>query len=184
MNGVLGGGSGSRLMAALREKEGKTYSVQTSVEESLTAGELDFTTFTRNAEVGATLSKALAILAELKRDGPTAEELARARGLLGGGFVVSNSEPRALVASLLEQEVYGLGPDYVRTFRARVQAVSREDATAAARYLLPAGFVAVLVGKAPEILEQVKAAFPGAEVEVREVTEAVADEERAPRSGR
>lgn len=181
MNAVLGSGFGSRLLSAIRETEGKTYTIQTAVDETATVGEFNLTTSTRNAEVASTLQKSLAILAELKRDGPTEEELARARGLVGGGFVVNNSELRALVGSLLEQAAYGLGDDYVRTFRGKAQAVTVADAkAAAARYLLPPGYVAVLVGDAKAITAQAQAAFPSLDVEVRDASAPITGAPSAP----
>jgi zinc protease len=179
MNSVLGTGFGSRLVAAIRNKEGKTYRISSSVSETATTGHFGLTTFTRTAEVANTLQSALRILAGLKQDGPTEDELARARGMVGGGFVVANSDMRALAASLLDAEAYGLGADYVRTFRSRVQAVTVGDAkAAAAKYLSPSAFAVVLVGNGKQIVDQVKSAFPGVEVELREASGPVADEER------
>jgi zinc protease len=64
---------------------------------------------------------------KLLDQGPTDDELAKARRYLTGLFPLGLQAPDALAAQLLDIEFYGLEPTYVGTFADRINAVTMDD---------------------------------------------------------
>jgi zinc protease len=104
------------------------------------------------------------LLAELDRmrtEPPSEEELSWAKTLAVGNFSLGLETSDAVMAGLVNLDVYGLPEDSLDTYRARVWAVSLEDAARTARELLhPDRVVIVLVGPAEKLVPQIEDLAP------------------------
>ena len=158
MNTVLGGGGfSSRLMESLRAEEGLTYGVGSGFALRRHPGPFYVSTFTRVPEVRRTLDLVLAELERAKSDPPSEEELRDARALTVGRFSLGLETSAAVVAALVDLDVYGLPEDSLDTYRSRVRATRVEDTARMARTLLhPERAAIVLVGPARDIVPQVE----------------------------
>jgi zinc protease len=96
------------------------------------------------------------------RSQPPAEaELAPARTLAVGEFSLGLETSEAVMASLVEFEVYGLPEDGLDSYRGRVRAVSEQEIAALAlRLLHPDRSVILLVGPAKDLAPQLEGLGP------------------------
>ena len=67
------------------------------------------------------------VIRTLKTDGPTPEEVQKARSYLAGQFPLGLQAPDELAGQLLDIEYFGLDLDYLQTFGDKVGAVAMED---------------------------------------------------------
>ncbi len=165
MNYSLGAGVfSSRLMKVVRSQGGKTYSAHSLYRVGRDPGTFLVSTFTRNAETGATVKLALDEVKRMQTSGPTQEELDAAKGNMIGGFGLSLETGSDLARTLLVAELDGLGPHFVETYLDRLNQVTLADAKkAAAEHLQLTSLV--VVGKAAEIKSNLeKSGFPVGEV--------------------
>jgi zinc protease len=148
VNHVLGGGSfSSRLYQEVREKRGLAYSVSDSLmwldHTALFLG----TTATRDDRTGETLDLIQSEIHRLAGNGPTADELAKAKAYLNSAFAL-NLDTSSKVAGLLVQlQLDDLGVDYISRRTAMIDAVSLDDAKRVAKRLLDGGLLVTVVGK-------------------------------------
>jgi len=83
----------------------------------------------------------------LADDGPTAEELAKAKAYLNSSFAL-NLDTSSKIASLLVQlQRDDLGIDYIARRPAMIESVSLDDARRVAKRLLNGGLLVTVVGK-------------------------------------
>src|SRR5262249_30191267 len=85
-NTILGGGFTSRLMNEIRVVQGLTYSIGSRFSMYRNAGTFSVTTFTKNETIRKTIDETLKVLKALREQGPTEEELAKAKRYLTGQF--------------------------------------------------------------------------------------------------
>ena len=154
MNSTLGGGGfSSRLMTVVREREGLAYGIHSGFRLRRAAGPFVVGTATRVAEARRALDLILAELARIREQPPTAEELAHAQTDAAGGFALGLETSGAMLASLVDLDVYGLPQDGLDTYRARVAAVTTEDTARQARSRIhPERAAIVLVGPAETLV--------------------------------
>lgn len=132
-NTILGGGFTSRLINEVRVRQGLTYDIGSAFEMERRAGTFEISTFTRNATLRRAIDATLATTRRLVDDGPTPDELARAKRYLTGQYPLGLQAPDALAARLLDAEFYGLGADWIERWPARVAAVTLDDVRRALR---------------------------------------------------
>ena len=148
VNSILGGGEFfARLYQEVREKRGLVYSVSDSLvwldHSALYLG-ATATRADRTAETVDVIEKQIHRLAE---EGPTADELAKAKSYLNSSFVL-NLDTSSKVAGLLVQlQVDGLGSDYITQRPAMIGAVTLDDAHRVAKRLFDGGILETVVGK-------------------------------------
>ena len=165
MNTALGGGGFlSRLLTRVRAEEGLTYSIGSGFSMRRHAGPFAVTTFTRVPEVGRVISLVLSVLEGMKADPPSEEEFRLARSFNVGRFVLGFETSSAIAAGLIDLDVYGLPPDSLDTYRARVNATTREELAAQARRLLHPERIAIVVVGPAEALRPQLAPFGAVEV--------------------
>lgn len=148
VNSILGGGEFfARLYQEVREKRGLVYSVYDSLvwldHSALYLG----ATATRADRTGETIDVIEKQIHRLAEDGPTADELAKAKSYLNSSFVL-NLDTSSKVAGLLVQlQVDGLGSDYITQRPAMIEAVTLDDARRVAKRLFDGGILETVVGK-------------------------------------
>ncbi|MCC6748189.1 MAG: insulinase family protein [Deltaproteobacteria bacterium] len=160
MNYVLGGGGfSSRLMQVVRAEGGKTYGISSRFNASTTDGSFLVASFTRNAEIVATLKLVQRELGRMHEKPPTAEEIKAAKGRIVGGYAMEFQTAAQLASSLAEAQLRGLPDAYITELPLRVDRLSpQEIAAAGTKHLRPGRLVVSLVGKAAEVAPLLKAA--------------------------
>jgi len=168
VNTVFGGRFTSMLNTELRVKSGLTYGARSNFDRLAEPGAFSITSFTATESTVQALDLALATLDRLHADGMDAATLESARTYLLGQFPPTIETNGALAGRLSELLLYGLGPDDVNEFAARVTAV---DAAAAKRTIgqafpLSRNLAIVLVGDAARIREQIGKYGPVTEMKI------------------
>jgi zinc protease len=148
VNHILGGGTfSSRLYQEVREKRGLAYSVSDSLMWLDHAALFLGTTATRDDRTGATLDLIQSEIHRLAENGPTTDELGKAKAYLNSAFAL-NLDTSSKVAGLLVQlQLDNLGMDYISRRTAMIDAVSLDDAKRVAKRLLDGGLLVTVVGK-------------------------------------
>ncbi len=148
VNHILGGGSfSSRLYQEVREKRGLAYSVSDSLLWLDHAAVFIGSTATRDDRTGETLDLIQKEIHRLAEDGPTADELTKAKAYLNSSFAL-NLDTSSKVASLLVQlQLDDLGIDYITRRQQMIAAVTLDDAKRVAKRLLDGGLLVTVVGK-------------------------------------
>jgi zinc protease len=149
VNHVLGGGVfSSRLFREVREKRGLAYSVYSQLVPFNHAGLYIGGTSTKNERVKESLDIIGAEIASLAKDGPNEDELSTAKKYLIGSYALRFDTSTKLADQLVRLQVENLGMDYMDRRNGLVAAVTREDATRAAKRLFGEGqFLATIVGR-------------------------------------
>jgi zinc protease len=162
MNDVLGGGGfSSRLMERLRAEAGLTYAVGSGFSLRRQRGPFTVSTFTRVGEARRILDQALAVIGRFRHDPPDETELRDARALAVGEFSLGLETSDAVIAALVDLDVYGLPEDSLDTYRSRVRATTPEQVAELARRLLhPERAGIVLVGPAETLRPQLEGLGP------------------------
>lgn len=156
VNYVLGGSDfSSRLMTEVRSKRGLTYGIGSSFGASLYQGAFRVSASTKNASVWDALVASVAELRRMKAEGPSEEEIAKAKGYYAGSYPFKLQGAGEIAGSIVAAEMHGLDVSYVKAFPLRIGAVSTAMAkTAAAKWLQPDGLWVVIVGRAADIEPQ------------------------------
>ncbi len=105
---VLGGSSG-RLFQALREERGLTYGVSANAVIGLRGGAINIHFSTAPERLDESLQELDAALARLIKDGPSTDEVERARRYLKGSRRVSGQTAMSRCQEIALDVVYGLG---------------------------------------------------------------------------
>jgi zinc protease len=161
-NTVLGGGFSSRLMHELRIKRSLTYGASSQFVARRAGGDFRVATSTKVSTTGEAVQLALEEVGRFRDRPPTERELVKARSFLRGQFPQRLQSPDALAAYLAEIEWYGLDLEELTRYRARVQAVSRDDVTALVERAVPspAAVAVVIVGPAAQIVPALEGLGP------------------------
>ncbi|MCP8939193.1 insulinase family protein [Alsobacter sp. SYSU M60028] len=146
VNHVLGGGVfSSRLFREVREKRGLAYSVWSQL-APFDHSALHFGgTSTKNERVAESMAIIEEQIRSLAEDGPTEEELDKARKYLIGSYALNFDTSTKIASQLVRIQVDDLGIDYMDRRNGLVAAVTLEDARRAARRVYGDGKVLVAV---------------------------------------
>lgn len=151
VNHVLGGGVfSSRLFREVREKRGLAYSVWSQLAPYEHAALHFGGTSTKNERVAESLSVIEAEIASLIADGPSDDELEKARKYLIGSYALNFDTSTKIAGQLVRIQVENLGIDYMDRRNGLVAAVTPEDAARTARRLYGDGKLLVAVVGRPQ----------------------------------
>lgn len=147
-NDVLSGGFTARLISNVRSKKGLAYTVFGGVESDWDyPGMALLSMGTKTASVGAGIAALLDEARGMKERPPTDEEVARAKESILNAYVFRTDTPAKIMGQRLTFEYFGYPADWIRRYRAGVDAVTPAQVReAAARHLRPADFSIVVVG--------------------------------------
>ena len=154
-NALLGGSFNSRITANIREQKGYTYSPRSEVSrryhDGYWAERADVTT----QYTGPSLKEIFAEITRMQKEPVTAAELKGIQNYLSGLFVIQNSTRGALIAQLQEVDFQGLGENYLKTYVAKVNAVTPADVQKMTQdYIKPEEMTIVVVGDKAKIADQ------------------------------
>ena len=149
-NTILGAGFTSRLVNAIRVEQGLTYGIDSEFRMYRDAGTFRVSTFTRNATLRRTIDETLRVIRTLIDEGPTADELEKAKHYLNGQYPLGLQAPGALARALLDIEFYGLDPATLQNHDAKVSAVTLDDARRVLRSYFDVDHLKILVVSNPD----------------------------------
>jgi zinc protease len=148
VNHILGGGSfSSRLYREVREVRGLAYGVNTSLMWFEHAAVMAGGTATRSDATGETIDVIDAEFRKMAAEGPTEEELTKAKTYLKGSFALNLDTSTKIASQLVQMQVDNLGIDYIERRSAMIDAVTPADARRVAKRLLDGGLLVTIVGK-------------------------------------
>jgi zinc protease len=148
VNHILGGGSfSSRLYREVREKRGLAYGISDSLvwlnQTALMIGH----TATRADATGKTIEIIEQEVHRLAEEGPTEEELVKAKSYLKGSFVLGLDSSNAVASQLVQMQLDNLGIDYIERRASLIDGVTLADARRVAKRLLESGLLITVVGR-------------------------------------
>jgi zinc protease len=148
VNHILGGGSfSSRLYREVREKRGLAYGVSTGVSWFHHTSVLMGGTATRSDATRDTLEVIEAEIKTMIQDGPTEDELAKAKTYLKGAFALGLDTSSKIASQLVNMQQDNLGIDYIDRRPALIDAVTLADTRRVAKRLLGSGQLVTIVGR-------------------------------------
>ncbi len=147
-NYVLGGGGfDSRLTKTIRDKKGLAYSVYSYFTPMREMGPYQIGLQTRREATHDAVESARAEVEKFLKEGPSEAELTQAKNNLVGGFPMRIDSNRKILEYLAVIGFYRLPLNWLDTYTARVEAVSRDDILRAFRARIrPAAMSTVIVG--------------------------------------
>jgi zinc protease len=147
-NYVLGGGGFvSRLTTEVREKRGYAYSVYSYFQPLAERGPFEIGLQTKKEQADEALAVVRETLAVFLADGPTEDELKRAKQNIVGGFPLRLDSNRKILDYLALIGFYNLPLTYLEDFPGNVEAVTAAQVRDAfRRHIDPARMITVVVG--------------------------------------
>ncbi|HPQ94584.1 MAG: insulinase family protein [Thiothrix sp.] len=162
-NQILGGGSTSRLNKEIRQNRGLSYSVYSYFASMGQDGPFIMGLQTRMDQTDEALKVMRETLESYRTDGPSDNELEAAQKDITGGFPLQTASNDDIVSYLGMIGFYGLPLDYLDTFTANINAVSREAIVEAfQRRVQPDKLLTVIVGGGSEAAQAGAPADAGA----------------------
>jgi zinc protease len=148
MDHVFGGGAfTSRLYREVREKRGLAYGVSDNLlwlyHSSVHIGG----TATRNDATKDTIDVIETEVARMAKEGPTADELDKAKTYLKGSFALGLDTSTKISNQLVSMQLDNLGIDYIDKRSALIDAVTLDDTKRVAKRLLDGGMLVTVVGR-------------------------------------
>ena len=150
LNHVLGGGAfSSRLYTEVREKRGLAYGVSASLVWLHHTAVLLGGTATRADATSQTIGVVESEVARMAKDGPSQEEIDKAKAFLKGSFALGLDTSSKIANQLVNMQVDNLGIDYIERRSALIDAVTLADTKRVAQRLLAPGLLVTVVGRPP-----------------------------------
>jgi predicted Zn-dependent peptidase len=146
LNNVLGGGMSSRLFQEIRERRGLAYSVYSYSSQFADSGLFGVYAGCAPGKVEEVLDLTRAVLRDVARDGITADELARGKGMAKGSYVLGLEDTGSRMSRLAKGELLYGDLLSVDELLARVDAVTVDDVNALATELLDQPMSLAVVG--------------------------------------
>jgi len=173
VNDILGGGSfTSRLYREVRLKRGLVYSVFDSLLWLNDSAIFFGSTATRADRTDETVGLIAREVRRLAENGPTADELAKAKAYLNSSFVLNLDTSTKVAALLVQLQLDHLGIDYIDRRQQMIAAVTLDDARRVAKRVFGGGLLFTVVGRPAALASaaatagsgpaRVPAALPGA----------------------
>jgi zinc protease len=152
-NQVFGSGFTSRLVNEIRVNRGLSYGVSTGLSESEAGGLVVFASFTKSESTRELIDVFLDQAARYREEGPSEEELLRAKRYTNGLFPLGLETVDQMARAIAETRRHGRGADWLERYRERVLEVTRDEAREVARrYFFAAGHAIAVVGRAKALI--------------------------------
>jgi zinc protease len=164
VNHILGGGAfSSRLYLEVREKRGLAYGISNSLVWLNRTALLLGHTATRADATGQTIEIIEREIRRLAEEGPTEDELTRAKTYLKGTFALGLDTSNRIAGQLVQMQTDNLGIDYIERRAGLIDAVTLADAKRVAKRLLDGGLLVTIVGRPEGVTssESVPGGSPG-----------------------
>lgn len=154
-NALLGGSFNSRITANIREAKGYTYSPHSELSRRYHDGYWAETADVTTQFTGPSLKEIFFEVGRMQKEPVTEPELKGIQNYLSGIFVIQNSNRGALIGQLQNVDFQGLGENYLKTYVAKVNAVTPAVVQKMTRdYIKPEEMTIVVVGDKAKITDQ------------------------------
>ena len=154
-NALLGGSFNSRITANIREAKGYTYSPRSELSRRFHDGYWAETADVTTQFTGPSLKEIFFEVGRMQKEPVTEPELKGIQNYLSGIFVIQNSSRGALIGQLQNVDFQGLGENYLKTYVAKVNAVTPAVVQKMTRdYIKPEEMTIVVVGDKAKITDQ------------------------------
>jgi len=161
-NAILGGSFNSRITVNIRENKGYTYSPHSEISRRYHDGYWTEIADVTTQYTGASLKEIFAEVMRMQKEPVSAAELRGIQNYLSGIFVIRNSSRSALIGQLQDVDFQGLGENYLKTYVAKVNAVTPADVQKMTEdYIKPGEMTIVVVGDKAKIADQLTEFQPG-----------------------
>jgi zinc protease len=148
VNHILGGGSfSSRLYNEVREKRGLAYGVYSYLAPMEFSGLFMGGTQTHADGAKEALDVIESEIARMRTEGPTEDELEKAKSYLKGSYALSFDTSSKISAQLLRIQLDDVGIDYINKRNGLIDAVTLADTKRVAKRLANGGMFVTVVGK-------------------------------------
>jgi zinc protease len=149
VNHILGGGSfSSRLYREVREVRGLAYSVYSTLLPLKHSSLFMSATATRADRAADTLAVVEKEIGRMAAEGPTEDELAKAKSYLLGSYALNFDTSSKIAGQLVAIQFDDLGIDYITRRNDMIAAVTLADVKRVAKRLLDTGMLVTVVGRA------------------------------------
>lgn len=147
-NSVVGQfGMMGRIGRSVREDLGLAYYAYSQMDAGLGAGPWMVSAGVNPANVELAIDRIVEELRRLVSEPVTADDLSDNQSYFVGHLPLQLETNEGLAGTIHNMELYGLGLDYLRTYRDKIMALTADDLLAAARrYLNPDGLVIAIAG--------------------------------------
>ncbi|MDL1899905.1 insulinase family protein [Anaerolineae bacterium CFX9] len=147
-NSVLGQfGMMGRIGASVREQAGLAYYAYSQLEAGMGPGPWSVAAGVNPANVENAIEKITQEIHRITQEPISEDDLSDNVSYFVGHLPLQLESNEGIASSILNMEMYDLGLDYLVTYRARLEALTREDILAAARrYLDPERLVIAIAG--------------------------------------
>lgn len=160
MNTIFGQGFASRLFSNIRSDLGLAYAIWGYVGANYDyPGVFQVGGETKLESTAAALDAIMAEIDRMKEGDVTEEELAYAKESYLNSFVFNFDTVEEVVGRQMLYEYYGYPPDFLQTFRDRIEAVTRQDVARAAREHLHPDQLVILAVADPARLDRPLSVF-------------------------
>ncbi|EKQ68288.1 putative Zn-dependent peptidase [Leptolyngbyaceae cyanobacterium JSC-12] len=151
LNQILGGDTlSSRLGTEVRDRQGLTYGIYSLFQAGKTSGPFLIYMQTAPEDADRAIASTISLLRQVREQGVSPAEVAAAKRSLISSYSVELASPTNLASILLMNTVYGLGPNEIRQYLSKIEAVTLEQVSQVIQELLhPANLVIVTAGPAP-----------------------------------
>jgi len=180
-NQVLGGGAQGRLFQNLREDKAYTYGAYSGIgNDRFAPSRFSASSSVRNAVTDSTVVQILSEVEKIIKEPVTEKELADAKAIYIGGFVMALERPETMARYAINMATENLPKDFYQNYLENINAVTVEDVQKAAQKYFTADKARVVVsGKGSEVLENLeKVKFNGKEVPVKYFDKFAAPDEK------
>ena len=152
VNHIFGAGSHtSRLYREVREARGLAYGVNSYLMTMRHAALFMANTQTQANSTREALELIEAQVQRMVKDGPTEDELAKAKAYLKGSYALNFDTSTKIASILLQNQLDELGIDYIDKRNGLMDAVTIEDARRAAKRLDQGGLLVTVVGQPKDL---------------------------------
>lgn len=157
-NYILGGAFGSYLNMNLREENGYTYGVRSSLGTARWYnGSFRATTKVRNMVTDSAVVEVLKEIKRIKAEPVDAEMLANAKAKFLGNFILQSEDKTVAARRALSIKTNKLPEDFYKNYIANIDAVTIEDVQRVSNIYFPDGNARiVLVGKGSDVIENLE----------------------------
>lgn len=152
-NAILGGGSSSRLYQEIRHKRGLSYGASSYFLKALQPGLFSASASTKTESTVESVEVMLETMRSLQKAPVPAAELEGRKTYLSGVFPLQIETPLGIADKVVEALKYGLGREFIESYRGGIQAVTAEQVRSfAERRVRPESVLVVIVGNAAKFV--------------------------------
>lgn len=158
---VYGGAFDSRLNSVIRIQRGLTYGANGGFIPYRFNGEFSSSTFTKTESTAETVQAVLDVIASMRKEPPTEEELNTAKSYLAGNFPSGLETPQDVVNYAWIIEYSGLSKDYLNQAVQSYNKAQRQDLVDVAEKIVDMDHLTIVVaGEASKIKEALEKIAP------------------------